>query len=510
MVEADVAELQEDLKRLEARNAALEAENESMRNRLEWLLRQVFGRKTEKQPAPEQPMLFDTEGEEKAQSVEEPQAVVTVEGHTRKKAIRKALPEWLPREEVVIDIDEADKQCGCGHAMVRIGEETSEKLDVIPAQFIVVKIIRPKYACKHCEGSGDEEKPAVRIAPMPKAVIERGMATPGLLAFIITAKYVDALPLARQEKQFARMGIELPRQRLSDWVIAVGLAVRPVMRILVQLLRAGPIMLADETRVQMLGRSEETPTRLSYMWAAYGGEPEQPVVYFRYDEHRSREAAEELVGDYEGFFQTDAFKVYDLLCAERPELIHVGCWAHARRKFFDATGGAKKPTAAHQALSLIAKLYRVEQELSGIPRDEEFVSRRKERVEPVLGELHAWLEKKAVQVPPSTLLGKAVGYTLGQWEKLIRYLDHPQLTPDTNRVENKIRPFVVGRKNWLFSGSPSGAEAAANLYSLIETAKANGIEPYRYLRALIERLPNAVTDDDYRSLLPQFIDLPPR
>ena len=152
----------------------------------------------------------------------------------------------------------------------------------------------------------------------------------------------------------------------------------------------------------------------------------------------------------------------------------------------------------------------MEQELSGIPRDEEFVSRRKERVEPILGELHAWLEKKAVQVPPSTLLGKAVGYTLGQWDKLIRYVDHPQLSPDTNRVENKIRPFVVGRKNWLFSGSPSGAEAAANLYSLIETAKANGIEPYRYLRALIERLPNAVTDDDYRSLLPQFIDLPPR
>ncbi|HUZ16922.1 MAG TPA: IS66 family transposase, partial [Spirochaetia bacterium] len=384
----------------------------------------------------------------------------------------------------------------------------SEKLDVIPAQFVALRIVRPKYACTHCEGSADEDKPAVRIAAMPKAIIERGIATPGLLAFVITAKYVDGLPLARQEKQFARMGIELSRKRLSDWVLAVGEALTPVIAELLHELRSGPILLADETTVQVLGEPDRPNTSLSYMWAGYGGNPRHPSVYFHYSEHRLSAAAEELIGTYEGYLQTDAYEVYDRIAEGRPALIHVGCWAHARRKFFDAAQAAKKTGAAQAGLALIATLYQIEQELAGEPRTESFAAVRRERAQAALEKLHTWLEQKTVQVPPTTALGQAVAYTLGMWEKLIRYLDHPELTPDTNRVENKIRPFVIGRKNWLFSGSPTGAQAAANLYSHIETAKANNLEPYRYLRALIERLPFAASPQDYRALLPQFIQIP--
>ena len=339
---------------------------------------------------------------------------------------------------------------------------------------------------------------------MPKAIIERGIATAGLLAFIITAKYVDVLPLARQEQQFARMGIELSRQRMSDWVLAVGQAVEPVIRELLEQLRSGPILLADETTVQVLGEPDRPNTSLSYLWAAHGGEPEHPSVYFRYAQTRAATAADALIGAYAGYLQTDAYEAYDRLAAGRADLIQVGCWAHARRKFFDAAQMTKKAGAAHAALSFIAKLYQIEQQLSSRARDESFQTLRRERVEPVLDQMKAWLDEKALHVPPTSALGKAVTYTLGRWDKLIRYLDHPGLTPDTNRVENKIRPFVIGRKNWLFSGSPSGEPLQLDR----ETAKANNVEPYRYLHALIERLPYAQTASDYRELLPQFIKIP--
>ena len=187
---------------------------------------------------------------------------------------------------------------------------------------------------------------------------------------------------------------------------------------------------------------------------------------------------------------------------------HVGCWAHTRRKFDEAAKPSKKPGSAQEALGRIAKIYRIERELlTQQLGPEQFAGKRRQRVLPILNDFKEWLEKKAVQVPPSTLLGKAVSYALGEWEKLTRYLDSPHLTPDTNSVENAIRPFVVGRKNWLFSGSPRGAHASATLYSLIETAKANGLEPYRYLRFLFTKLPLIQTHEEYRSLTPNLLDL---
>lgn len=489
---------------LEAELARVRLEKEALQDELETLKRRFFGRSSEKAADDAQPQLFDEQQEELGEA---PVEETPVRAHTRKSTGRKPLPKHLPREDVVIDIPEEEKQCACGDELTRIGEEVSEKLEVIPARFVVKRIIRPKYACKNCEGSGDEEKRAVRIAAMPPAVIPRGIATATLLAFIIVNKYVDAMPLARQEKSFARFGVELPRQRMADWVMAVAEALAPVVEQLGIELRAGPVLLVDETTVQVLREEGRPDTSRSYMWAAYGGAPEKPVVYFRYAPSRSTTEAAAIVDAYSGFLQADGYEAYDRLTKERDDLVLVGCWAHARRKFFDAKGSSKKAGATNQAMAMIARLYKIETELSEMPRDEEFCRVRKQQAQPVLAELKTWLDKKALHVPPRTALGKAVTYTLGQWDKLVRYLDNPYLTPDTNRVENKIRPFVVGRKNWLFSGSPRGANAMAGLYSLIETAKANQIDPYRYLRVAIERLPHTDSEDDYRDLLPQYIDL---
>lgn len=492
------------LAELEAENARLRLQNQALTDELEAIKRRFFGRSSEKTDQPAQPQLFD---EIETPQAQPPEAQIAVGSHTRRGGGRKPLPTHLEREEILLDIPEEQKRCACGNDLVRIGEEVSEKLEIIPARFVVKRYVRPKYACHHCEGSADEDRPAVRIASMPPAIIERGIATPTLLAFIIVNKYVDSMPLARQELSFARLGVELPRQRMADWIIAVGEAATPVVEQLLIDLRAGPVLLADETTVQVLGEEERNNTSKSFMWVGYGGAPQRPVVYYRYATGRATSEAAALIGGFSGYLQTDGFEAYDRLVRERDDLIHVGCWAHARRKFFDAKGNSKKAGAADEAIAMIAKLYQAERELADLHDAEAFLTQRRERVQPVLEQMKSWLEKKALHVPPQTALGKAVSYTIGQWDKLVRYLEHPDLTPDTNRVENKIRPFVIGRKNWLFSGSPRGANTTAGVYSLIETAKANGIDPYRYMRTLIGRLPTATTTADYRALLPSKISL---
>jgi transposase len=386
--------------------------------------------------------------------------------------------------------------------LVRIGQEASEKLDVIPPQLRVIRTVRPKYACHDCEGSGDERRSAVRIAPMPPALIDKGIATAGLLAYIVASKFCDSLPLYRQEKQFARIGVELSRRTMADWMIAVSEACAPLMRVLEARLRSGPMLQIDETTVQVMDEPGRANTSLSYMWVARGGSPEAPVILYHYAPSRGVDVARHMLGDFEGYLQTDGYEVYDRVCDGAKNVIHAGCWAHVRRKFFEAQTSAKKAGSSEVALSAIGRLYRAEDE-RGVHADPEvFAAARRRLVEPTLAEFHTWLQRRASQVPPETLLGKAVGYTLTQWPKLVRYLEHPAMTPDTNACENAIRPFVVGRKNWLFSGSPRGAAASAVLFSIIETAKANGHEPYWYLRGLFEKLPRAHTEAEILELAP--------
>ena len=254
------------------------------------------------------------------------------------------------------------------------------------------------------------------------------------------------------------------------------------------------------TKVHEEGRID---IQKSYMWLARGGPPDKTVVFYEYHPTRSAYHARDFLEGYKGFLQTDGYEGYDAAVRELPGIIHVGCFAHARRKFFEAGKATKKPQSAEEGIKHIRKLYELEDCLrkEGLSEDD-FLAERKKQAEPILSTFRVWLQKRANEVLPSAQLGKAVAYTLKQWDKLVAYLESPYLTPDNNASENAIRPFVLGRKNWLFNKSPAGAESSCGMFSLIETAKQNGLEPLLYLRTLFEKAPHAATAEDWEKLLP--------
>jgi transposase len=464
---------------------------------------QLFGRKSEKvrEDGPQPLPLFDMpepEGEEEA--VEE----THVPAHTRRKKGRKPLPDSLPRIEVIHDIDSAEKICACGCELSRIGEEVSEQLDIVPAKIQVIRHIRPKYACRNCEGVEDDG-PTVKIAPVPAQIIPKSIATPGLLAHILTGKFIDHTPFYRQEKQLLRLGVELSRTTMCKWAMQTAAVCRPLLNLLIDEVLVASYINIDETTLQVLQEPGRDPTTKSYMWVFRRGDPEKPVLIYQYHPTRSGDVVKEFLRDFEGYVQTDGYSGYDFL-AHRKKIRHIGCWAHSRRKFMDvikAQGKNRKPGSADVALKYIKELYGLEKEAhkKSLTPDE-IRQMRQERSKPILEEFKIWLGKKSLQTPPKGLLGKAIAYTLNQWEKLIGYLEDGRLAPDNNMAENCIRPFVIGRKNWLFSGTPEGAEASALLYSLIETAKANNLEPNAYLRYIFAKLPFASALEDYEALLP--------
>jgi len=432
---------------------------------------------------------------------------VEITGHSRKKKGRKPLPKDLPRVEVVHDIAEEEKVCQCGADLSRIGEDVSEKLDLIPAVIRVIKHIRPKYSCKSCEGVEDESG-AVKIAPVPPQIIPKGIASAGLLAHIFCAKFEDALPFYRQEKQFTRLGVDLNRAAMCSWAMKVAEQCALLLELLKNDLLSGPLINADETTVQVLAEPGRSPTSKSYMWVYRGGTPSSPVLLYEYHPSRSGDVAAAVLRNYVGAVQTDGYKGYNFLDI-KDEIVHLGCWAHARRKFFEADKArpkGAKPGSTTIALKFINNLYRIEKEAKrkGLSK-KDLVLYRKKHAEPVLKEFKKWLDKKSFVTTPQSLLGKAVAYNLRQWERLKAYIDIGDATPDNNMAENAIRPFVVGRKNWLFSGTPDGARASASIYSLIETAKANKLDVYRYLRFLFEKLPLAQGEEDYQKLLPTVL-----
>jgi len=492
-----LAQATQEVARLKLQNALLLEELYLARHR-------QFGRKTE-QAVVENLPLFDESVPGIANAPTDTQPV-NVGAHQRaRKAGRKPLPDNLPRTEIVHDIPEADKHCACGHDLVCIGEEVSERLALIPRKLFVQRHIRPKYACHHCEGSGDEDKPAVRIAAPVPSVIPKSIVTPSLLATIFTAKYCDHLPYYRQEEQFARAGLELSRQDMSNWTIKIGHTVKPLIDRLETRLLHSEFIQMDETPVQVLGEPDRLDTTKSYMWLARGGPPGQKIILYRYQPTRSAVHPARFLANYAGYLQTDGYEAYTSAIAGLG-IVHVGCWAHARRKFDEAAKVSKQGATAHAALSKIQQLYAVERTLrerlaGDLLTSESFVEQRRVRVEPILVDIHAWLITQSASVLPSSLTGKAITYSLGQWDKLVRYIDRTEITPDNNACENAIRPFVLGRKNWLFSGSPAGAEASCALYTLIETAKANGLKPWDYLHHLFTELP-IISESELAPLLP--------
>ena len=452
-----------------------------------------FGTSSEGPPG--QGELFN-EAEAEADHIEE-EAETQAISYTRKTPKRQSLPKDLPRETVVHDISDEDKVCDCcGDELHQMGEARSEKLEFIPAQVKVVEHVRPKYSCRTCEQQGIEVK--VKIAPLPASPIPKGIATSSLLSQIITSKYQYGLPLYRQESLFKQYSIELSRRTMADWMIKCSALFKPLVERLKVIQLEQPVIQADETTLKVINEDKSS----CYMWLYCTGtdspneNPIPNIVLYDYQNNRSGRCAVEYLGDYSGYLQVDGYQGY-----EQTKATLAGCWAHARRKFKEAeVAQAKgKTSKANWALNHIQKLYRIETRLKGQSPAQKYQVRQTESL-PLLNQYKAWLDKSALQVPPKTALGKAIGYSLNQWHKLVRYVDDGNLAIDNNRAERAIKPFVIGRKNWLFSNAKSGANASAILYSIIETAKANGLTPFDYITHCLEHL--ATSAGNVEALLP--------
>ena len=294
---------------------------------------------------------------------------------------------------------------------------------------------------------------------------------------------------------------------MANWQQHLYAVLAPLFLLLREIIKTGPVMRMDETTAQVMGEADRKDTQTSYIWLARGGPPDKTVVLYEYRATHEAKHATEILSRFTGYLQTDGNESYDVAVRGLPGIIHAGCLAHARRRFFEASKATKKPQSAEEGLKYIRKVYEIEKSLrekvlKKEMNEHEFLEERKKLAGPVLADFRRWLDKRAIEVLPSGLLGKAVSYTLNQWDKLVRYLESPHLTPDNNASENAIRPYVLGRKNFLFHKSPDGAKSACGMYTLIETAKQNGVEPLKYLRELFEKVPFASSHADWVKLLP--------
>lgn len=461
--------------------------------------RRLFGPSSESHAG--QGWLFDEAEVQAADSSEADECVELPAQDTpetapkRARGKRQPLPAELPRLDVIHDVPEAERTCACGTPMVEIGEEVSEQLDIVPMQIRVLRHVRKRYGCP-----AGEHAPVT--APAPAQVLPKSNASNDLLAMLVTAKYVDGLPLARFEFVLGRSGVIVPRQTLARWMIGTAGAMQPLLNLLRDTLLDASVIHMDETPVQVLKEPGRAASTQSYMWVQRGGPPGKPVVLFDYDPSRSGQVPLRLLAGWRGYLMTDGYEGYNAVVV-REQIDHLGCWVHVRRRFVDATKvqAKGKRGRANQAIAYIGQLYGIEREMRDKTDAERFAARQTRSL-PVLAELRRWLDKTLPLVPPKTVLGEALAYLHGYWPRLIRYTERGDLPIDNNPAENAIRPFVIGRKAWMFSDTPAGAHASALLYSLIETAKANGLEPFTWLRHVLRRLPEATTVDHYEALLP--------
>lgn len=389
-------------------------------------------------------------------------------------------------------IEPEEKVCPhCGKEKCEIGCEKSERFEYVPAKIIRHEILRPKLACPCGEGG-------VSIAPLPPSVIEQGQPGPGLLAHLLLSKYDDHLPLYRQQQQFARLGLNFPRQTLCDWIEKGALCLQPIVREMKKELLAGDYLQVDETPVKVMDPEVKGKCAQGYLWVA--GRPGADVI-FEFHPGRGKEFAEELLGDFKGYLQRDGYGVYGSLARDHAALIPVGCWSHARRKFIDAL--EERPEEARPVVGEIRKLYLVERHA----RDEDLhpeqrLKLRQEISRPILMALQPGLEVWREKYLPQSPSGKAARYALNEWKALTRYLEDGRLEIDNNLTENAIRPSAVGKKNWLFIGHPEAGWRSAVIYSVIVSCRRRGIDPWEYVRDVFKRLP-AMMQSQLPTLLPR-------
>ena len=466
----------------------------------------LFGRKSENLPKIEQPGLFnESEIEEQQIKNKEPEEKIKIVYERLKKRGKRPLPPDLPRVEKVIDLKDDEKTCSCcGKELTKFGEETSEKLEIIPQQVYVMKYIRPKYSCKNCNNKSESK---VITASLPVMLIPQGIATASIAAYVFKSKFVDAMPYYRQETMFSSLGIDLSRKTMCNWQIYIyyNYLVRLIDLMKRDLIKSYLIG-ADETTVQVIVEKNKPPDSKSYMWVYRGHQENRIILLFDYKPDRRSINPKEYLEGYEGYLQTDGYDGYNLT-VKTQKIKHLACWAHVRRKFFNCFKvlGKNNYPESKIIMEMIQKLYAVEKEIreEKLPYDKIY-ELRQEKSKPVIEKIKLWLDTNIEKYPPKSDMGEAINYTVNLWNNLTLYLEDGRLLIDNNLVENAIRPFVIGRKNWLFSYTENGANSSAAIYSLVETAKANGKEPYKYLKELFEKLPFAKTDEDYEKLLPYY------
>jgi transposase len=476
-----IERMQAELKFEKTRNAALNFE-------IARLKRWRFGSSSESLDSTTQAGLFDaivtdTALEDLAAQGKTPSSAPRAKG----QAIRQALPASLPRVDRHHEIEQT--HCECGQALKRIGEEVSEQLDCVPAQFFVLRHIRGKYACVCCQ--------TLQAAPMPAQMIDKGIPAPGLLAQVVVAKHDDHLPLYRQSEIYARSGVHIPRSSMAQWSGICGVRLTPLAEALKDFILGHDVVHADETPVSMLAPGKGK-TKRAYVWVYRTTNfVAQRAVLYDFSASRSGDNARRVLQGFAGTLVSDDFSGYHALQSQG--VTAALCMAHARRKLFEAhqfTGSQ----IAGQAVTLIAKLYEIEREARELQPEARRLWRQ-QHAKPVAEALHTWLSEQRQKLAKADVTAKAIDYALSNWPGLTRYLHDGQVPIDNNAAENAVRPLAVGRKNWLFVGSQQAGERAAVVLSLIESAKLNGHDPWVYLKDVFERLPT-LKQRDLAQLLP--------
>jgi transposase len=481
---------------LKVENSHLQDDKAQLEFELAQLKKYIFGTKSEKfnssEVDPEQLNLFNTPEDIQEEEVVEVVEVLTYErkkGNTHKG--RNKLPDHLPVTEIIIEpeVDTTD--------MVKIGEEVSETLDYTPASLMIIRRIRPKYVDK--KASEEDSGSPIFIAPMPMRALNKCIAEPALLAYIIVSKFVDHLPFYRQIQMFKRdFKWKPPKSTVNDWFIAVCTLLEPLYEALIVAMLQSNYLHGDESPIKVQDKSKKGKTHLGYQWVYLS--PLVKLVLFQYHRSRSMQAPKELLSNYKGYLQTDGYAVYDKLERTIPDIRLVDCWVHARRKFHEALDNDSK--RSKHVLSIFSEMYKHED----VCREKKYSAEkrklyRNKHLKPLLDKLKEWIEEECIKVTPKSPIGKAMSYTQNQWPKLKRVLEDGRLELDNNPVENKIRPLALGRKNYLFAGSHPAAQRIAMMYSFFASCKLNDVNPREWLTYVLENV-NDTKITEIHKLLP--------
>ncbi len=478
------------IERMQAELKFKQTKIEALNFEIARLKRWRFGSSAESLDTSTQAVLFDailadTECED--QAAKDAAKLLPAAPRVKGKAVRQALPAGLPRVERHYDLGAT--HCACGQAFKRIGEEVSEQLDCVPAQFFVLRHIRGKYACACCQ--------TIQAAPMPAQMIDKGIPGAGLLAQVAIAKIDDHLPLYRQTEIYARSGVHIPRSSMAQWLGICGVRLEPLAAALKDFILSQDVIHVDETPVALLapGRGK---TKKAFVWVYRTTNfVTQRAVLYDFTLGRAGDNPRRVLGEFNGTLVTDDFSGYHAL--HRRGITAAFCMAHARRKLFEAfeLNGSQ---IAGQAVALIAKLYEIEREVKDLGNEDRLLARQ-QRSKPMADALHVWLRTQRLLLVKADATARAIDYSLSNWPALTTFLDDGAVPIDNNAAENAIRPLAVGRRNWLFVGSQLAGERAAVLMSLIESAKLSGHDPWAYLKDVFERLPS-LKNRDLAQLLP--------